>query len=78
MNDAEGDCDGNEPQNLFIPKDLAMGKHLKPRLRLAVYTGKIAAVGNGHPQIIDATVERIVKGHRKTLPQASVDFKVKL
>jgi hypothetical protein len=55
-----------------------MRKHLQACPRLAVYTGKIAAVGNGHPQIIDATVKRIVKRHRKTLPQASGDFKAKL
>jgi hypothetical protein len=68
MRYAEGAGDGDDPEDFFIAKDFTVAKQLQFCLWLAINAGKIAAVGNGYTQIVDAAFVRIVYRHVKNLP----------
>jgi len=71
MGDAERYGHGNKAVDLFVPEDVPVGQDLHAPRRPAVCTGKITAVGNGNPEVIDAPVARIDKRHEKMYHRAS-------
>ena len=66
--DSETDKDARQVQDLLIGQDLASGKPGQALGRHAVDAAEVASIGEGDPEVVDGSPERILQSRHNALP----------